>query len=491
MISDLSQTGEQRRHAFGAFRQIFDSWLNLQVNAGRVLLGIAILSGMALRFNRLDAMSMTADEGAAWAAAAEPVKRLLALQPQLDSGKLALYDLLLHYWIAMFGDSLRAIRSLSAAIGAISILLIFWMVRELAQGGTAADSQSELVGGIAALLFATNVALVDSARTGRMYPLMTAAELVQIFFFVRAQRQGRAVSYILAALFLSLAIAANFTAAFLVVAESLWVGYLLIARCDDGPGRRCRIAASALSLVGGGLLLLPFAPGALAASRTALREGALDWIRYRPPLSWFCRALLSSVGNRWLFRLFLALAAFGVWRHRTGRAPNQVFMGAMMIGPLAAIAILGLLGRPMMVDRYVILAQLGFLVLAALGVAAFRSNIGTALIVLLIVWLSARALRHFSVYWVDWRGAVAIACATTSFSHERLGVVPEYAANVVRYYLPPERRAQASGLDSQCGTSQILIISPGPSIPPGYIAELNACYPHLLGRATRAEIRAR
>jgi len=50
---------------------------------------------MALRFYRLDLLSMSVNEGFTWAAAAQPIKRLLQLQPMLDSGKLAVYNLLL------------------------------------------------------------------------------------------------------------------------------------------------------------------------------------------------------------------------------------------------------------------------------------------------------------------------------------------------------------------------------------------------------------
>lgn len=151
---------------------------------------------------------------------------------------------------------------------------------------------------------------------------------------------------------------------------------------------------------------------------------------------------------------------------------------------------LSLLARPMMVERYVILAEIAFLGLAATGAAAFGSKLLRILVFILIIWLSARALRHSSGFWVDWRTAAAIACARSA-SNAEIGVVPSYAANVVRYHLPPERRSLALGLDSECGSSQILIVSPGRLIPPPYMSELNACYPRLLGRATRVEVRAR
>jgi mannosyltransferase len=471
--------------------EVVRDWLTSHVTAGRALLVTALGAGIILRFYRLDALSMSADEGAAWAAAVEPVSRLLRLQPQLDSGKLALYDLLLHYWIGIFGDSLRSTRSLSAVADTISIALIFAVVRELYQAF--ADRQwktGELAAGFAAVMFATNVALVQSARTARMYPLMTAAELVQIFFFVRAQESRGAWNCIVAAVFLALAIALNFTAAFLLLAESMWLGYLLLARWRRWPGFELQIAGPALSLGGGSVLLLPFVPAALAASRAAVRSGVLDWIGYQPPLGWSYGVLRNAAGNKSLFRLLCVLALFGLWRHRRKTRLAPLFMAVMLAGPFAAVALLGLLGRPMMVDRYVLLAQIAFLGLAACGAAAFESTLGRILVFLLVAWLSTRALRHSSAFWVDWKEAAAIACAKSP-GNATIGVVPGYAVNAVRYHLPLERRPFTFGLDSQCGTTQILIVSPGRVIPAPYISQLHACYPRLLGRAIRVEVRAR
>lgn len=448
-------------------------------------------AGMALRFHQLDAISMSADEGAAWAAAAEPVRRLLQLQPQLDAGKLAVYDLLLHYWIEIFGDSLSSMRALSAAIDTTSILLIFAVVRELYRDFAPAELRTgELAGGFAALIFATNVAVVQSARTARMYPLMTAAELAQIFFFIRTQRQGGVLNFILTAVFLALAIAANFTALFLLAGEGLWVGYLLVARWRRWPGVGLRLAGPVSSLAAGIALLVPFAPAAVAGSQTAIADGALNWIRYRPPLDWSYDVLRNDVGNKSLFRLLLGLAAFGLWRHRSRAPLPPMFMAAVTVGPFAAVAVLSLLGRRMMVDRYVLLALVAFLGLAAAGAAAFESAGARILILLLVVLLSARALRHSSAFWVDWKKAAAIACAESP-ANAAIGVVPGYAVNAVRYHLPPERRPFAVGLGAQCGDSQVVIVNPGRPVLPAYMSVLKACYPRILGRATRVEVRAR
>ncbi|MBV8357903.1 MAG: glycosyltransferase family 39 protein [Deltaproteobacteria bacterium] len=434
---------------------------------------------------------MSLDEGFTWAVAGQPVSRLLQIQPLFDSGKLAVYGLLLHYWIEIFGDSLRSMRGLSGAIDTLSILLMFAVVRELYQVFANGELQTgELAGGFAAFIFATNVAVVQSARTARMYPLMTAAELAQIFFFVRSQRHGGALNCILTSVFIALAIATNFTAAFILLSEALWLAYLLIARRRELAGADLHVAGPVLALMGGLGLLLPWMSAATILMRGTTRYRDFGWIVYRPPMYWSYEVLRGNAGNKSLFRLFLALAAFGLWRHRSWAPLVPMFMAVAAVGPFVAVAVASLFGIPMMVDRYVLIAVIAFLGLAAIGAASFESKLGQALVFALIVRLSVQALRHSSAFLVDWKKAVAMACAESAADAE-IGVVPGYAVDVVRYHLPLQRRPFAVGLDSQCGNSQILIVNPGRFIPQAYMSKLNACYPRLLGRATRVEVRSR
>jgi hypothetical protein len=466
-------------------------WLRHHLTAGQALLAIALACGGVIRFTRLDTPSMTADEGAAWAAAVQPVTHLLKLQPQLDSGKLALYDLLLHYWILVFGDSLRSMRGLSAAIDTISILLLFAVIGEMYQAFAREDLKTAgLAGGFAALMFAFNVAITQSARTARMYPLMSASELAQVWFFIRAQKSKGLLNCILAGVFLAIAIAANFTGVFLLVGECTWIGYLLLARWRHWHGAELRVTAAAFSVAAGIGLLLPFVPAASAASKAAIRGGALDWIRYQPPLGWIDHVLREGIGNKSLYRLYIALAAFGIWRLRRKAPLVPIFLTLTIAGPFAGVVTLSLLGRPMMVDRYVNLALIMFLGLAATGAAAFQSSVGRILVLFLVIWLSVRALKHSSEFWVDWKKAAEIACARSA-ADASISVTPAYAVNAVRYHLPPQRRPLAFGLASQCGESQVLIVNPGHLISPASLRQLNACYPHLLGQATRVEVRTR
>jgi mannosyltransferase len=215
------------------------------------LVVIAVIVGAHLRFHRLARFDMSGDEGASWAAASEPTTEQVAhLERRLDPGKLALYDVVLHEWVKVFGDSLFAMRAMSAGLGTIAILLVFVAVREVCHSlaDEAAAGVGDLAGAFAALLYATNLSMVLSDRAVRMYPFVMCAELLQIAFFVRAQRSGGVLNHAGLAIFTALMIAGNFTSTFLMAAETLWLGWLLIAMLWDVQSRELRVFRLGLAL---------------------------------------------------------------------------------------------------------------------------------------------------------------------------------------------------------------------------------------------------
>ena len=222
-----------------------------------VLAVIAVVVGAHLRFHRLARFDMSGDEGASWAAASAPgVQQTVDMERRLDPGKLALYDVMLHEWIAAFGDSLFVMRAMSAALGTIAIVLVFVAVREICSSlvidEPAAAGVGELAGAFAALLYAANLEMVLSDRTVRMYPLVMCAELLQITFFVRAQRRGGTLNYIGIAIFTALMIASNFTSAFLIWRRRCGSAGCCSRRC----GMRSRDGCSCLFAAVGGVARL-------------------------------------------------------------------------------------------------------------------------------------------------------------------------------------------------------------------------------------------
>src|SRR5260370_34687158 len=183
----------------------------------------AVIVGGGLRFDRLGAEEMNRSEAAAWTAASAPtLKSAIALGLHLDPGALGPYDALLHGWIAVFGDGVATMRTPSAALGVLAIALVFAAVREIlrmAGDGAERAMTAELAGAFAALLFACNLQMIAWGRISRMYPLMLAAVLAQIFFFARTCRRAGAFNWMAAGFFGALAAPRNYTALFVFASE--------------------------------------------------------------------------------------------------------------------------------------------------------------------------------------------------------------------------------------------------------------------------------
>jgi hypothetical protein len=458
-----------------------------------LLLLIALLVGGHLRFHRLARFDMSGDEGASWAAASAPSAQQVALiERRLDPGKLALYDVLLHEWIGLFSDSLFAMRAMSAALGTIAIVLVFVVVREVCRSlaDESAASISELAGAFAALLYATNLQMVQSDRVVRMYPLVMCAELLQITFFVRAQRRGGMLNYVGIALFTSVMVASNFTSMFLLAAEVLWLGWLLLATLWDAQSRRLTVFRPGCAQAAGIAILLFWLPGAVASSRGAVKWGAIDWIRLQP-ISWPYTTVRTSTGNDTLFWIFVALAGFGVWQQWRPAKPVVEFVALWVAGPILAVMAVTYLIHPLEFPRYVLISFVGMFAFAALGAASVRSTALRIVLAVLLIYLSVGPVHDWVRHRDEtaWRDATLLAAQRTVRGQQVL-VFPPWCINVVRFYMPRERRDAAVAMD-ECGQAPVLILSGRDISSDKQIAAAEACYPRLIAKLNLVEVRAR
>lgn len=491
-----------------------------------VLLVLALVLGAGLRFYRLGASSLSADEGASWAAAIAPNLRFVILKEQdLDPGKLALYDVMLHGWIRIFGDSVFAMRAMSATLGTIAIVLVFATVRQALlslrdyPGGATDDFQNDrsgagesnslaaadrnetrayagemaaMAGAFAAVLYATNLDMVLTDRTARMYSLVVAAELLQMMFFLRAQRRGGATNYIGIAVFTAAMVAANFTASFLLVAEALWLGGLLIAKLTGSRAGGLAIFRPGFAVLAGLALLGPMVPSAIANSAAAVEYGAINWLKLQP-ISWPYIALRGSAGSHSLFHLLVALGIFGAWWNWSRLRLVSGFFSAWMLGPLVGVMAVTYLIRPLEDSRYVIVAFVALLAFAALGAASPRSSVVRAAIAVLLIYMSLHPLIH---HWkkhpvgAQWGEATAIA-VRQSPPGSRIAVFPAFASNVVRYYLPAARRRDLVGLQDRCRQADVLIESGFTISSSRRLAKMDTCYPNRIASLHQVEVRAR
>jgi mannosyltransferase len=457
------------------------------------LLVLALALGGSLRVQRLGLPDLNADEAASWAAASAPSGgEVMAMEHQLDPGKLPLYDLVLHEWIRVFGDGVIAMRGMSALLGMIAIALVFATVREVCRslGGQAGIAVGELAGGFAALIYAVNVTMVKSDRTVRMYPLAMCAELLQICFLVRAQRRGGWLNHAGAAISTAAMIAANFTACFLLLAEGLWFGCLLVAKAFGMGARGLAIFGPGAALTAGVAMLAPLLPWALTSSQQAVAMGALDWIRMRS-IAWPYQVLLGAAGSPRMFFCLAVLSVFGIWRHWRGAPLTWGFFAVWTAGPILGLMAVSYLVRPLEFPRYALIAFVGMFALAAFGAASLRGGALPIVLAATLVGLSFGRTHHAITHPREaaWRQATEIA-ARQAAPNEPIAVFPEFCDNVVRYYLSPERRAAVRG-ESACGTPRVLILSGRDIIGADRIAAMEKCYPRLVARLFLVEVRAR
>jgi mannosyltransferase len=103
-----------------------------------------------------------------------------------------LYYWLLHYWVALFGTSEVAVRSLSVLFGALAIPVIYLLGRRLF---------NEEAGLLAALILAFSTLNVQYSQEARMYSLMVLLALLSMYFFLRLLHKSNlaiAAGYVLA-----------------------------------------------------------------------------------------------------------------------------------------------------------------------------------------------------------------------------------------------------------------------------------------------------
>jgi hypothetical protein len=287
-------------------------------------------------------------------------------------------------------------------------------------------------------------------------------------------------------------IAINYSSSFLLFAEALWLGCLLLAGWMGARAGKLAIVRPGIAVAAGVALLAPVLPYVFADSERAVRVGAVDWIKVQP-ISWPFAVLRDSVNTPALFWIFATLGVFGVWRQWRSARAAAGFLAAWMVGPLLAAFAVTYLIRPMEFPRYVLIAFLGLFAFAGLGAAVLRSAAVRVVLALLIVGLSVPPVDHWlrNYHELGWREAAALAARET-VPGERIAVYNRYKVNVVRYYLAPDRRADAFGMgENDCDGARLLIIRAEGPLSAQSLPAAHTCFPRVLALVGGVEVRAR
>jgi mannosyltransferase len=473
---------------------------------GAVLL-TAVAVGTILRFFRLGGHELSIDESLSWAeSSGHNVKAVLRVQHQLDSGKFPIYELAQHGWMRIFGESETAMRALPALIGSLSIVLVFIVAVEVllaAAGGSPEPSPASrelpspvkeraryeeedriyMVAALCALLFAVGLPSVEIARQARMYSMMEAWILAQVIFLFRARRLGGFANYAGLTIFSAIAVATNFTAALVIVAEALWLIYLYVADGDGRLGVRARnehLWSMGAALIAAMVLLLPFFAG-LRYGVQGVARGDYDWIKL--PGRWEPLATFESALGTFPFPLFAVFASVGGVRLWRSHRDEGVLLVLWIVAPAIVLFAGSYLITPMLITRYLVSSFVPLFILTAIGIESIPARRYRSVAIIAIVSLSVlRASSDFRPGDNRWRDACEIAL-TSSCSKQRVGTFNEYY--LVSYYMPAAQRHAVKIVrvpfeGAEKKAPQVVILSP--TVSPGEATEIRREYPVVVAK---------
>ena len=332
--------------------------------------GLLLLSALAtlLHLEALD-ISMWVDEAQSVGIASSPITEIPGLLAR--DGSPPLYYLLLHPWMALFGTSEAAVRSLALVFATVTVPVAWWAARSLF--GTRAAW-------LAAALVATSPYLAVYSRETRMYTLAVLLVLVCTTAFLQAFAYGRRRWLPAFVVTLALVLYTHNWGLFLALSMALALVPCLVASDD----RRRTVLDAALAFGGAALLYAPWVPTLLSQAR----HTAAPWSKI--PLA---REAVSVVGvvlgdERVLVALVVAAGVPLAAQALRPRTSSGAAVGAMSIMVVAGVAIAWLASQvqPAWADRYLGIFLAPMLLLAALGLSRAGTTGLVAFALVLLLW---------------------------------------------------------------------------------------------------------
>jgi mannosyltransferase len=416
-------------------------------------LAAALVAGALVRAWRVTVPGLTSDEAFSWRLTGYPMAEMLGRAAR--DVHPPLYYVVLDGWLGLFGDGPLALRGLSMVAGLLVIPLVFLLVQEA--GRLDGGARSGSAGALAAALIALHATQVVQSRNARMYALGSALAAASAWLLLRARRATvRPTAWWIAwGLTCAAAVGTHYYLAFTVLAQAAWA----IAHVREARTRtRDLVAAAAVAAAA-------FAPWANAFWRQAAQVRGAYWIPAPTTAT-----VVEAVG-RWAIPVpsaapglapvlaVLAAALLLAAAARAGRAGRFFALQAMTPWVLG-IVVSALTGRPILLERYMLFAQVFLLCAWAVTVTRFDSPTwrlvaGAASIVILAATL-AGTMRA----WPSQPAALAVAARGLKRNvaeGDLIVVESPRVLNKLRYYA---RQAEAGELDVRAAFPERVPLSP-------------------------------
>jgi mannosyltransferase len=301
------------------------------------------------------------DELASWSFASRPVSSMIATARSTGATQLAYY-LLLHFWMAAFGDSIDAMRTLSVLVMAGAAACVALLGRKLA------GARAGLISG---LVFALVPSVSRFAQEVRFYSLEVLVATLATLLLVRALDRPSAPRW------LSYAACLAFLGYVDLVALSVVAGHAAGAALRWWRDRDRRQLWFLLAVAGGLAACLP-----LAVAGSAQARNQIGWIP-RPGLdladfAFFGRNLFYSTSVAAALIILAVLAWAVAWR-------EAAFMTAMAVGPVAVVWLVSQGAYSYFFPRYLLFTVAAWAILAGMGLSRLDARIAAAAVLIIAV----------------------------------------------------------------------------------------------------------
>ena len=347
-----------------------------------------LLLAAGVRFYGFTASAIWCDEGSSLMLSAYPLAEIWShashdVHPPL-------YFMLLHGWMAMFGDSLASIRSLSVLPGIVTVMLGMWLVRLVA------TQRAALLAGLLLALLPTAVRYSQEVRMYALLGVWLIAATIALVYWIKAPHSYRYP--LIYTLLMAAAFYTHYFTAFCVIAH--WLYLLLCGRAIRWLIKRPAWWLANVAIV---LLFLPWLPGLvdLLQHMAELKSGGdVGWepavdARSLPAMLW--QLLTQDEGDNLPWPVFwlspLALLGSMVWMALRDATPHKFTSLIVIYTLLPILAIYAVsFASPLFIERYVMFAALGLPLLVAIAVDRLLTHKRALAIAILALFIGTEAV---------------------------------------------------------------------------------------------------
>jgi mannosyltransferase len=398
---------------------------------------VALGGGLVLRFwTRSD---LWLDEALTVNIAGVPVHDIPAHLKR--DGAPPLFYVLLHFWMAAFGRSDVAVRSLSGVFG-VATLPLAWLAGKRLAGRTGAWA--------ALLLVATSPFAVRYGTETRMYALVALLTVCGFLALDRALDSPRAGNLIAVGAVSGLLLYAHYWSVYLLATTFVWLAY---QAWRGRPGWRRGARAALVAVIVGCLTFLPWLP-------TFLYQSKHTGTPWATPASFaaMVSAIASFAGGstsqgRGLALLFFALVGLGLFGLATDRLHIDLDIRTRARGRPLAIVIAGTLVGAIVGGfvtdsafdaRYASVVFIPLILLVALGLTVFRDrHVRAGVLALAVVLGLGGSIPNVTTNRTQ-AGEVARVIAATGRPGDVVAYCPDQLGPAVDRLLPADRYRQVT-----------------------------------------------